>query len=299
HDTEASGKTATALGHQTKAPSYAETVLGTYNTDYTPANTNSFAASDRLLVVGNGTADNSRSDALIVHKSGDTQINGRLSIHNSGATPDSSAMLDISSTSKGILIPRMTTSQRSNINNPATGLMVYDTETIGFWFYDGTNWVAIKDGMVDELVDTDEDTKIQVERNTDEDHIRFTVAGKELITVNSEVTYLNGDSRLGYHKEANSSTVADYSAQVTNNYFTDNTIPGWQSFIPNANGFLDHVEMKAVDPQDAQPSPPVTYSLYEGEGTNGTLLATAQTSTATSSLWFKVFFPSRYLWRRG
>ncbi|WP_308993619.1 hypothetical protein QLS71_018155 [Mariniflexile litorale] len=41
-------------------------------------------------------------------------------------TPQSSSMLDVESTNKGVLLPRMTNSQKNSISNPATGLMVYD-----------------------------------------------------------------------------------------------------------------------------------------------------------------------------
>jgi hypothetical protein len=54
-----------------------------------------------------------------------------------------SSILDITSTSKGILIPRMNTIQRNAIVAPATGLMVYDTDTDGFWFYNGSAWTGI------------------------------------------------------------------------------------------------------------------------------------------------------------
>ena len=55
-------------------------------------------------------------------------------------TPDPSSALDIVSTDKGILIPRMTTAQRTAIASPATGLMVYDTTLRGFYGFDGTTW---------------------------------------------------------------------------------------------------------------------------------------------------------------
>ncbi|MEO1626888.1 MAG: hypothetical protein AAFV25_17170 [Bacteroidota bacterium] len=65
---------------------------------------------------------------------------GQMAINSDGSQPDSSAMLDVSSIDKGVLIPRMTSSQRNNINNPATGLMVYDTDQNSFWYFDGTAW---------------------------------------------------------------------------------------------------------------------------------------------------------------
>ena len=57
-------------------------------------------------------------------------------------TPDASAALDISSTTKGLLIPRMTNAQRQAISNPAAGLQVFVTDFDGgsFMFYNGTKW---------------------------------------------------------------------------------------------------------------------------------------------------------------
>jgi hypothetical protein len=54
-------------------------------------------------------------------------------------TPDNSAKLDISSTDKGLLVPRMTAAQRSVIIQPANGLIVYQTDgSPGFYFNSGT-----------------------------------------------------------------------------------------------------------------------------------------------------------------
>ncbi len=59
-------------------------------------------------------------------------------------TPHTSAKLDITSTDKGFLPPRMTSSQRTSIQNPATGLMVYQTDgTAGLYYYNGTAWIYI------------------------------------------------------------------------------------------------------------------------------------------------------------
>ena len=59
-------------------------------------------------------------------------------------TPDASSALDIESTTGGILIPRLTETQRDAISSPATGLMIYQTDqTTGFYFYDGTAWTKI------------------------------------------------------------------------------------------------------------------------------------------------------------
>jgi len=55
--------------------------------------------------------------------------------------PDASAALEIESNDTGLLIPRMTQTERNAINTPATGLLIYQTNnTAGFYFYDGSVW---------------------------------------------------------------------------------------------------------------------------------------------------------------
>ena len=55
--------------------------------------------------------------------------------------PDASAALDITSTTGGLLIPRMTETQRDAITSAATGLMIYQTDgTPGFYYYNGSSW---------------------------------------------------------------------------------------------------------------------------------------------------------------
>jgi len=64
-----------------------------------------------------------------------------VAINATGAAPDTSAMLDVSSAIKGILIPRMTEAERSAIALPAKGLLVYQTDvTEGFYYFDGAAW---------------------------------------------------------------------------------------------------------------------------------------------------------------
>lgn len=62
------------------------------------------------------------------------------------STPNNSAQLEVVSTTKGVLIPRMTSAQRTAIAAPAAGLMVYETSSNSFWFYNGTAWGQIGSG---------------------------------------------------------------------------------------------------------------------------------------------------------
>jgi len=73
---------------------------------------------------------------------------GQVAINSTGNLPESSAMLDISATDKGLLIPRVSldsTTDNTTIPSPATGLLVYNMNTIndvseGFYYYDGSAW---------------------------------------------------------------------------------------------------------------------------------------------------------------
>ena len=66
-----------------------------------------------------------------------------LAINTTGAAASASSILDVSSTTKGILVPRMTKAQKNVIATPANGLLVYQTapDSIGFHYYNGSLWV--------------------------------------------------------------------------------------------------------------------------------------------------------------
>lgn len=66
-----------------------------------------------------------------------------VSLNTDGSVADTSAMLDIKSVAKGLLIPRMTKTQRNNIYQPATGLLIYQSgpDSSGFHYYSGTEWI--------------------------------------------------------------------------------------------------------------------------------------------------------------
>ncbi len=68
-------------------------------------------------------------------------LTGQVAINTTGIEAPQSAMLSVSHGSKGFLPPRMTQSQRDAISSPATGLLIYQTDgTGGYYYYDGTAW---------------------------------------------------------------------------------------------------------------------------------------------------------------
>lgn len=79
-----------------------------------------------------------------------TELKGQnVSFNEEGTEPDSSAMLDVSSTKMGMLIPRMTQTERDAISGPAKGLLIYQTTVdSGFYFNRGNaatpDWLRIQ-----------------------------------------------------------------------------------------------------------------------------------------------------------
>jgi hypothetical protein len=78
-----------------------------------------------------------------------------IGINPTGSTPNASAMLDVSATDKGMLIPRVSltsTSDVTTISNPATSLLVYNTNagmnngSLGFYYWNGNSWIKLNDG---------------------------------------------------------------------------------------------------------------------------------------------------------
>lgn len=73
----------------------------------------------------------------------------QVGINNDGSTPNNSAILDVSSTSKGLLPPRMTQEQRNTISNPVAGLIVWCSNcgpTGELEVYNGSAWTNLTGG---------------------------------------------------------------------------------------------------------------------------------------------------------
>ena len=78
-----------------------------------------------------------------------TNVNTSGSITTSGsfgvgtASPAANSALDITSTSKGLLLPRLTSTQRDAINSPPSGLMIYNITTSAFQCYANGSWTNL------------------------------------------------------------------------------------------------------------------------------------------------------------
>ena len=70
--------------------------------------------------------------------------NQGVAINTDASQADASALLDVKSTTAGVLVPRMLMSERDIIALPATGLLIYQMDnTPGFYYYNGSAWQAV------------------------------------------------------------------------------------------------------------------------------------------------------------
>lgn len=106
-------------------------------TSFTNVISNSWSgtATDQTMNFEIGSGSSTRVTAMTLVGNGNVGI---------GVTaPAASAILDITSTTKGVLFPRMTTTQINAITSPANGLTVYNTTVLALCFYDGTGWKKV------------------------------------------------------------------------------------------------------------------------------------------------------------
>lgn len=66
-----------------------------------------------------------------------------IAINMTGADPDSSAMLDVAASTKGFLLPRLTTLQRDSISHPSPGLLIYNIDTRYFNYFADPEWLVL------------------------------------------------------------------------------------------------------------------------------------------------------------
>ena len=171
-----------------------------------------------------------------------------VSINTDGSTAHSSSILEVKSTNKGMLVPRMNALQRDAIAGPATGLLIYNTDANLFQFRSGTVWVNLNSEKI--LTDADGDTKIQVEESADDDIIRFDVGGNERMALlentsgQPRLELINANSTTFIGKSAGeANTMGLYNVALGVNALksnlgaSDNVGIGYNALVSNINGY--------------------------------------------------------------
>ena len=138
------------------------------------------------------------------------------------SSPASSSQLDVSSTTKGFLPPRMTTSQRDAISSPETGLQIYNTDNRAIETFTGTTgqWLTIGRGKSGAITNT--------------------ALGVKALYSNTTSGYYNtaiGNFTLFSNTSGDYNTANGYGALRYNTIGYDNTANGYQSLVSNSTGF--------------------------------------------------------------
>ena len=129
--------------------------------------------------------------------------------------PNASAQLDVSSTTKGFLPPRMIASQRAAISSPATGLIVYQTDdTQGFYYYDGSSWKLLPSAS---------------------NAVPYSGASGSVNLGSYDLT-VNGITVGRGNGNVSSNTASGYQALYSNTTGFHNTASGYQALYSNTTG---------------------------------------------------------------
>ena len=149
-----------------------------------------------------------------------------VAITTDGTNPDNSAMLDIKSTSKGILIPRVTAAQKTAIVSPATGLLIYQTDgTTGFYYYNGSAWAPVSSAAAGPLSGWATTGNMGTDSSV---NFIGTTDSKPLIgKVNGQPVF--------YFSPTNTAMLIGYQAGK-NNLYSDNTFIGYKAGYSNSSG---------------------------------------------------------------
>lgn len=142
------------------------------------------------------------------------------------STPDTSATLDVSSTSKGLLIPRMTTTQRLAIGAPAQGLLVYDLEAGQFYSFVNQSWITLLGSRVGAGLNTN--------LAVGDSALLNIIAGVDNIAIGSKALYTTeyGDYNvaIGYNTLANN-TWGHENTGIGNNSLQDNEVGNYNTAL--------------------------------------------------------------------
>ncbi|GLR20177.1 tail fiber domain-containing protein [Portibacter lacus] len=181
----------------------------------------------------------------IVDQSNSLILGNNANVGIGTSTPHSSSQLEMSSTSKGLLIPRMYTGHMENIVDPEEGLLVYVYNEKQFYVFDGDSWQIVSKSALG-LSDTDNDTKIEVEESIDEDVIRFRTRGKERWTMNENrlepknsggSVFIGEGAGMNDDLSSNRNIAFGYNALFSNTSSNQNTAIGTETLYHNTTGF--------------------------------------------------------------
>ncbi|MFQ6601034.1 hypothetical protein [Flavobacterium sp. C3NV] len=160
---------------------------------------------------------------------------GNAQIGIGTTTPDATSIVDITSTTKGMLAPRMTTIQRNAITSPAQGLLVYDTDLKSFYYFSSpSGWLPLLNSSVGR-------TNFKRVKSA-ADLAPELIAGGSVYQLSSNTLYeINGSITLAAPINLNDAYI---SGQDTNEDIL--TFPGGTIFSGSTGGSIRNVTLKAA-----------------------------------------------------
>lgn len=200
--------------------------------------------------------DNTNANIHSFTNAGTFMAKRAVGVGDPATQPDASSVGDFQSTTKGFLIPRMTAAQRAAITSPATGLTVWDSDSLRFMSFNGTVWKGHKY--------TDENYDVGGSGGTTEAQYTPTLSNTSNIT-GTPIAYSTWYSRSG-----NTVTVwGKVSITVT----VSATATAMDLTLPVSSNFTDAID--AVGSCNSQ---------YGGSGPGGLMLANSGASTVKLEL---------------
>ena len=186
-----------------------------------------------------------------------------FAINTDGSVANASALLDVKSTVKGLLIPRMDKTAKNAIASPATGLVVYQTlpDSLGFHYYDGTKWVWFsdannKDTSAWKITGNSNGTSARFFGTLNDSALHFRIRNVPSGILDS----ITGNTAFGYGNERNTTTglfntSLGYKAMDSTSSGSANVALGSNSLGKNQTGFNNTAIGNAA--------------MYEARGTAG------------------------------
>lgn len=182
-----------------------------------------------------------------------------VAINADGSLPNPTAMLDIKSSAKGILLPRTSTASRLAISNPAKGLILYDTTASAFYFYSSSAWTQLSAGSsgwnlagntatnpLNNFIGTTDDQPLRFRINNSwagELHptslnVFLGIAAGQSNT-NGQANTAIGDHSLGSNTDGTFNTAIGNNSLGVNTTGYNNTSIGSYSLSSNSTGFAN------------------------------------------------------------
>ncbi len=160
-------------------------------------------------------------------------------------TPNASALLEIKSTNKGLLIPRMSKAKRDAIASPAKGLLIYQNDnTPGFYYYNGTKWKQMGEGIGANQTLSNLTHPTSVNQSLIPNNDNTKILGNS--TKQWKALYLSdgiykGKMRVFYYDDINENFAIGDSALINNVSGTGayNTSLGSKTLVSNTTGYYN------------------------------------------------------------